>query len=417
MSVQSFFEVQMKYEPYYNKDVNERAAEKRFSVISCFAGGGGSSTGYRLAGGNILLINEFVEEAITSYKENYPDTPVLVDDIKKYSGQDFLSMANIKEGELDILDGSPPCSAFSVAGKREKGWVGYQEDTRKTYFDDEGNIVQEGELKTKEGIKKYSDGKTQTGIEDLFFEYIRVAREVKPKVIIAENVKGITFGEARPKLFEFVNSFEALGYQVTYKVMNAADYGVAQARERTIFICIRDDVAEAIGLNVLNVNGIFPSPTTKHISMESAIEDIVNDEDEVKELRDYYEGSFQKKFLDKIPFRPEKHLKPSNPQFRDWNPKASCFNMIRPAPAKPCPTLTQQGQKKGLSGVFHYDSNRKLTIKELKRLMSLPEDYKLTGTFDQKAERIGRMVAPKMMAALADSIYEKVIKPYYEVTK
>ena len=100
----------MKYEPYYNKDVNERAAEKRFSVISCFAGGGGSSTGYRLAGGNILLINEFVEEAITSYKENYPDTPVLVDDIKKYSGQDFLSMANIKEGELDILDGSPPCS-------------------------------------------------------------------------------------------------------------------------------------------------------------------------------------------------------------------------------------------------------------------------------------------------------------------
>jgi DNA (cytosine-5)-methyltransferase 1 len=151
--------------------------------------------------------------------------------------------------------------------------------------------------------------------------------------------------------------------------------------------------------------------------MESAIEDIVNDEDEVKELRDYYEGSFQKKFLDKIPFRPEKHLKPSNPQFRDWNPKASCFNMIRPAPAKPCPTLTQQGQKKGLSGVFHYDSNRKLTIKELKRLMSLPEDYKLTGTFDQKAERIGRMVAPKMMAALADSIYEKVIKPYYEVTK
>jgi DNA (cytosine-5)-methyltransferase 1 len=407
----------MKYEPYDNEDVKKASDKKLFSVISCFAGGGGSSTGYRLAGGNILLINEFVEEAISSYKENYPDTPVLVDDIKKYSGQDFLDMANIKSGELDILDGSPPCSAFSVAGKREKGWVGYQEDTRKTSFDDDGNIIQEGELKVKEGIKKYSDNKIQTGIEDLFLEYIRVAKDIQPKVIIAENVKGITFGEARAKLYEFVNSFEALGYQVTYKVVSAADYGVAQTRERTIFICVRDDVAEAIGLNILNLNGIFPEPTTSHISIEAAIENIENDAEEVQHLRDFYEGSFQKKFLDPIPFRPSKHMKPSDPQFRDWNPKGSCFNMIRPSPSKPCPTLTQQGQKRGLSGVFHYASNRKLTIKELKRIMSLPEDYKLTGEFDQKAERIGRMVAPKMMAAIADSIYEKVLKPYNEVIK
>jgi len=150
----------MKYDPYTVEDVKRASAEKKFSVISCFAGGGGSSTGYRLAGGDILLVNEFVEEAIASYKQNYPDTPVLVDDIKKYSSQDFLDMAKVEERNLDILDGSPPCSAFSVAGKREKGWAGYQEDTRKTYFDDDGNIVQEGELKVKEGIKTYSDGKT-----------------------------------------------------------------------------------------------------------------------------------------------------------------------------------------------------------------------------------------------------------------
>lgn len=408
----------MKYEPYYVEDVKKESSKKRFSVVSCFAGGGGSSTGYRLAGGNILLINEFVEEAIASYKENYPDTPVLVDDIKKYESKDFLELANIKPGELDILDGSPPCSAFSVAGKREKGWVGYQKDTRKTYFDDDGNIVQEGELEVKEGIKNYSDGKIQEGIEDLFLEFIRVAKDIQPKVIVAENVKGITFGEAREKLFEFINSFEEIGYQVTYSVLSAADYGVAQTRERTIFICIRNDVCDEIGLNVLNLNGVFPSPTTpQHIGLEDAIEDIKNDEEEVKMLRDFYEGSFQKKFLDPLPFRPSKHTKPSDKEFRDWNPKASCFNMIRPAPHLPCPTLTQQGQKKGLSGVFHYAENRKLTIKELKRIMSLPEDYKLTGDFDKQAERIGRMVAPKMMAAVADSIYEKVLKPYYEATQ
>jgi len=378
----------MIYEQYKLDDVYKASAQNKFTVISTFAGGGGSSTGYRLAGGKILLINEFVEEAIASYKENYTDTPVLVDDIKKYTGQDFLDKTGLKVGELDILDGSPPCSAFSVAGKREKGW---------------------GKEKT------YSDGKVQVAIEDLFYEFIRIAKDIQPKVIIAENVKGITFGEARMKLNMFINEFEKIGYQVSYRVLNAADYGTPQARERTIFICVRDDVVDDIGLNVLTINQIFPLPTSKHISLESAIETIDNDVEEVKMLRDYYENSFQKKFLDPLPFRPLKHTKPSDQEFRDWNPKASCFNMIRPAPHLPSPTLTQQGQKRGLSGVFHYAENRKLTIKELKRIMGLPEDYKLTGTFDQQAERIGRMVAPKMMAAVADSIYNVVLKPYKEL--
>jgi DNA (cytosine-5)-methyltransferase 1 len=91
--------------------------------------------------------------------------------------------------------------------------------------------------------------------------------------------------------------------------------------------------------------------------------------------------------------------------------------MIRPAPHLPCPTITQRGNQKSVSGVFHPSLNRKFTIPELRRIMSLPEDYKLTGSFDKQAERIGRMVAPKMMAAIADSIYEKVLKPYNEVIK
>ena len=408
----------MKYEKYYNEDVKKASDKKLFSVISCFAGGGGSSTGYRLAGGNILLVNEFVEEAILSYKENYPDTPVLVDDIKKYGGNDFLEMANIKPGELDILDGSPPCSAFSVAGKREKGWVGYQEDTRRTYFDDKGNIVQEGELKVKEGIKTYSDGKTIEGIEDLFLEYIRVAKDIRPKVIVAENVKGITFGEAREKLFEFINSFEALGYQVTYKVLSASDFGTPQSRERTIFICIRDDVCDTIGLNILNLNGVFPDKTyLEHVSLAEGIDGVTNDPEQEQELFDYVQNGFQKKWIEMLPFNPTRHIKPSDKEYIDINPKRSLFNMIRPAPHLPCPTITQRGNQKSVSGVFHPSLNRKFTIPELRRIMSLPEDYKLTGSFDKQAERIGRMVAPKMMAAIADSIYEKVLKPYNEVIK
>ena len=404
----------MNYQKYYVKDVKEKSSEKLFNVISCFAGGGGSSTGYRLAGANILLINEFVEEAISTYQANFPDTKVLVDDIKKYSSDDFLEMAGIKVGELDLLDGSPPCSAFSLAGKRDKGWEGYVEDTRESSIDLEtGEVVQTGELKKKDGIKKYSEDKIQESIEDLFLEYIRIAKGIQPKVIVAENVKGITFGESKKKLLEFINDFERIGYEVSYQVMNAADFGTPQGRERTIFICVRKDVAETIGLNFMNISGIFPTKTvTKHVTMRDAFEDIENDPEEIKMLTEFVEGSFQNKFLSFLPFNPEKPIKPSDKQFREFNPKGSCFNMIRPAPDLPSPTLTQQGQKKGLSGVFHYAENRKPTIVEFKRLMGMPEDFILTGDFDQQAERLGRMVAPKMMKEIANSIYKNVLEPF-----
>ena len=105
------------YKPYTLKDVYDASSQEKFKVISTFAGGGGSSTGYRLAGGKVLVINEFVEEAQRTYAENYPDTVILPGDIKELSGKDFLDAAGVGVGEIDILDGSPPCSAFSVAGK------------------------------------------------------------------------------------------------------------------------------------------------------------------------------------------------------------------------------------------------------------------------------------------------------------
>lgn len=380
------------YQPYTVEDVKNSSSRELFTVVSTFAGGGGSSTGYRIAGGKVIAMNEFVEEAVKTYSTNFPDTKIIPGDIKTLKGSDFLNAANLQPGQLDIFDGSPPCSAFSVAGKREKGW---------------------------DKTKTYSDGKIVANIEDLFLEFIRVASELKPKVIIAENVKGITMGKAIHKLHTFQNLFQGIqpGYYVTYHVLNGADYGVPQARERLFFVCVRNDVLDAIGIHEMGLKSTtLPKPTTpKHISIRSAIGSIDNDPVEEKMLEDFVQGSFQKKFLEPLPFNPNKHTKPSDPQFRDWNPKGSCFNMIRPAPHLPSPTLTQQGQQRGVSGVFHYEKNRKLTIKELKRLMSLPEDYQLTGTFDQQAERCGRMVAPKMMAALASTVYEKILKPYKDL--
>jgi DNA (cytosine-5)-methyltransferase 1 len=428
----------MSYKPYYLKDVIDNSNKELFTVISTFAGGGGSSTGYRLAGGKILCVNEFVEAAVETYKANYPNTPVLVEDIKKLSGEDFLKAAGIQKGELDILDGSPPCSAFSVAGKREKGW-----DQKKIY----------------------SDGKKVENIEDLFFEFIRIAKDIQPKVIIGENVAGILMGEAIKKYNEIINEFEKIGYTAVGQVLNAADYGTPQGRQRCFFVAIRNDIVDKAGLNFMTMaNEVYPQKLDKQVSLKEAIENIQNDELQEKELYDYVQGGFQKKWVEILPFNPKRHVKPSENDIRiipkdkweeykqkgfreenakpivtdsntrleqlyntetkhyewdttkeyyfiDINYKKSMFNMIRPAPHLPCPTLTQRGQQMSVSGVFHYSKNRKFTIPELKRIMGLPDDYKLEGTFDKQAERIGRMVAPLMMKNLSSHIYEKVLKP------
>lgn len=375
------------YEPYLIEDVKKSSSRELFTVVSTFAGGGGSSTGYRLAGGKVIAINEFVEEAVATYSLNFPDTKVILGDIKNITGKDLLQTGNLSPGELDILDGSPPCSAFSSSGKGKKGW-------------------------NKD--KKYSDGKTVTNIEDLFLEYIRIATDIQPKIIVAENVEGITSRAAIEKLREFVTGFERIspGYRMVYRVMDASKFGVPQSRMRTFFVGIRNDVFETLGLQEYELASlIYPQySTSEGVSIASAIDNIDNDPEEVQMLLDACENSFQKKFVETMAFNPSKTLKPG-----PVNGKISCFNMKRPAPNKPSPTLTQMGQQRSASGVMHYAANRKLTIKEMKRIMSLPDDYQLTGSFDQQAERIGRMVAPKMMSALATSIYENILKPYKEI--
>ncbi len=105
--------------PYKLEDVKKASEQNLFHVVSLFAGGGGSSTGYRLAGGRVLAINEFIEAAQNAYARNYPDTHIFKEDVRQLTGDMILEKIGIPKGELDILDGSPPCASFSTAGKRE----------------------------------------------------------------------------------------------------------------------------------------------------------------------------------------------------------------------------------------------------------------------------------------------------------
>ena len=381
------------YKRYTLQDTLDSEKRALFNVLSTFAGGGGSSTGYRLAGAKILAVNEFVEEAQNTYRENYPDTVIVPGDIKKLTGTYLMEQAGVKVGELDILDGSPPCSAFSMAGSISHGG---------------GNTHADAFNKTKQ----YSDIKGVENVEDLFFEFLRVAKDIKPKVIIGENVEGLTMGEAKEYFHKIQNTFEDIGYLIVANVLDSSYFGVPQSRKRCFFIGVREDFAEKVGINFMTMYQLYPDKNDFRTTLGEAINDVVNDDK--KEL-DYLFDKISPekavgKTLIKMPKDPDKVL-----TGMDYHDKGHHFNLKRSSLRKPCPTITAMGNLAGVAGTCHPLEDRKFTIKELKRIMSLPEDFKLTGKHKQQSERIGRMVPPLMMKALAESVYNKVLKPYKEL--
>ena len=222
----------MRYYRYTLDDLKQSSDRKLFSYISFFAGGGGSSAGYKLAGGDCKFVNEFQQVAVDTYLENWPNTPHICGDIKQVTGARIMEMTGLKVGELDILDGSPPCPPFSMSGTKQKGW---------------------NKEKTAYGMK-------QKNIEDLTWEQIRIAGEMKPKVIVCENVKGLTMDYAREHLTKMVRDFEALGYTTVYKVLNGIHYGVPQKRQRVFIISIRNDVMDKIGMPWMLASSVYPEP-------------------------------------------------------------------------------------------------------------------------------------------------------------
>jgi DNA (cytosine-5)-methyltransferase 1 len=309
-------------------------------------------------------------------------------------------------GEIDILDGSPPCSAFSVSGSLSHNI--HEEE----HIDLWGNVtIEKVPGKHSDGwskTKNYSDGKKVENIEDLFFEFLRVAEEIKPKVIVAENVKGLTVGEAKSYFNKILNKFEEIGYDVCAQVLDSRYYGVSQTRTRVIFIGVREDVAEKTGYNFMNISQIFPKPDTEVIPVKDVMIDLEYDAEEVEYLTEKWTNTaYWKQTGSNMEIDPDKVL-----TGMDYHPKGHHFNLKRVSQYQPAPTITAMGSAETTAGAFHWIEPRKLTLGELKRIMSLPDDFKLTGKWNQKAERCGRMVPPLMMERIASSIYEKVLEKY-----
>ena len=183
-------------------------------VFSCFACGGGSTMGYKLAGFDVLGCNEIDPKMIEAYKANHNPKYAFLEPIQTFKERKDLPKELY---ELDILDGSPPCSSFSMAGNREKDWG-------------------------KE--KKFREGQAEQILDNLFFDFIDLAKELQPKVVIAENVKGLLMGNAIDYVRKIYTAFDEAGYYCQHWLLDASTMGVPQRRERVFFICLRKDLAE-----------------------------------------------------------------------------------------------------------------------------------------------------------------------------
>jgi len=396
----------MRYNRYTLDDLKKSSDRKRFSYISFFAGGGGSTAGYKLAGGDARFVNEFQQVAVNTYLANWPDTPHICGDIKNVKGQQIMDMTGLKIGELAILDGSPPCPPFSMSGTKKKGW----------------------------NKEKMAYGMKQQNIEDLTWEMIRITREMQPKVVICENVKGLTMDYAKQHLDRMVTDFEKEGYTTTYKVLNGIHYGVPQKRQRVFIVSVRNDVMDDIGMPWMTIQNIFPDgATNEEATVEDAIGDLRLDNENSVEAYELCEGvkkSAKYKWLKRLPKNPNKVVSVGDDVVGPWYDKViahrtkmgkelpdrknSFFQSRRVPWNQASHTLSEQGLMTSLAVHLHPEEDRGFTTKESARIMTLPEDYINTGTLNERLARIGLMVAPMMMKFLADSIYEKVLKPYNE---
>lgn len=359
-----------------------------YKAISTFSGCGGSSLGYRMAGFEMLYANEFIDAARDTYIANAsPSTFVDGRDIRSVTAEDILGKINLEAGQLDLLDGSPPCASFSTAGKREKAWG---------------------------KVKKYSD-KAQR-VDDLFFEFARLVEGIQPKTFVAENVSGLVKGTAKGYFLEILSTLKNCGYRVEAKLLDAQWLGVPQARQRIIFVGVRND---------LRLAPAFPKPLAYRYTLRDALPWIHS----VRQIEVYNEGE---RITTDSPVptitqsgigakRIEKHYVEAEADIskyctgREWDKlkqgeqSDKYFNLVRASIDAPSPTICASHGSPGIASVTHPLEKRKFSIAELKRICGFPDDFVLTGSYKQQWERLGRAVPPVMMFHIAKTICNEIL--------
>lgn len=313
-------------------------------VFGTFVCGGGSTMGYKLAGYNHIGGVEFDSVYASIYANNHKPKLLYIEDIRL-----FVERLDLPEElfGLDLLDGSPPCSAFSISGKRESSW---------------------GKPEIYRGVSQRKD--------DLPFFYTRLAEKLQPKVVVMENVSGMLAPNSQAYIVETIRSLPSYNTQVFS--LNAASMGVPQSRQR-LFV---------IGLNKrYNMENLRLNFSCKPIPFSCTSEFWDIPPDQTTDISKYAIGAL----WDEI---------------RTTGSHKKRFNLVKPDPNKPCNTIVEMCAVISAASVVHPIYKRKLNKHELMRICTFPTDYKF-GTDSHYASVMGRSVPPVMMAQLSHQIYSQ----------
>lgn len=409
------------------------------TAVGSFSGCGGSSLGLRMAGWKVPYAIEFVEAAADSYAANAPGSFVDRRDIRKIEAAEILDRLGLKPGELDLFEGSPPCASFSAAGTGHK--------TRERPCDRcEGSGFLAADLVTGEAericdlcggsgrlagvAKSYSDAEGKQETHDLFWEWMRLLDGLRPKAFIAENVPGMLRGEAAEYADRIISDLGALGYRVSWKVLQAQWYGTPQVRPRLIFMGLRRDVSD--------LTPDFPGPT---VDPPFTLGDALHSAEMLHAPGEKDEVSMEGYAVGRL----WRFVREARAAGREFDPrsvdcqrcgkplpthtvektasdgtiaKARCddgeqadivkdyFMLVVPELDAPCPTVTATAAQVGAASVTHPTECRKFTATELKAICGFPPDFELAGTPQQQRERMGRAVPPPMYEACGRRLAE-----------
>ncbi|WP_283671991.1 DNA cytosine methyltransferase [Clostridium perfringens] len=317
-------------------------------TVALFAGCGGLDLGFENAGFNIIWANDNNKKVESTYRYNHKNTDLVIKSLVDIKSEDIP--------ECDIIIGGPPCQSWSLAG----------------------------------AMKGKEDSRGQ-----LFYEYVRVIKDKRPMAFVAENVKGIVSKAHIESFNEIVEMFKESGYTVTYKLVNAKDYGVPQDRERVFIVGIRND---------LKVSYEFPESTHgkgNYVTLETAIGDLRDNPGE------WMEGSFSPIFM-------------SRNRRRNWDEVAFTVQASgRQTQIHPDSPEMEKLEKDKWQ--FKVESNRKvrrMSVRECARIQTFPDEFKFLGEpINENYKMIGNAVPVKLAEAVARKLRECLTNNNDEIKK
>lgn len=342
------------------------------NVIDLFSGAGGLSYGFESAGFDILLGIDNDAKALETFELNHKGSKSICGDITQITYEGDIKPL-IGDKEIDVIIGGPPCQGMSLSGSRK--------------FDDPRN--------------------------KLYLSYIRLVEEIQPKAFVIENVPGLVGlfgGQIKDSIIE---KFTAMGYDIQYKILCAADYGVPQNRKRIIFVGMKKGEFE------------YPIPFEDKVTCSMALDDLLPLEDELGEENVPYatkpNNEYQKLMRsnsttvrnhiaaahsDKV--KTIISLVPDGGNYKDLpeeytNSRNFHVAWTRFASNKPAPTIDT-----GHRHHFHYKYNRVPTVRECARLQSFPDDFIFLGNKTQQFRQVGNAVPPLMAQAIAETLKRKL---------